>query len=203
MNVRPKGTARPQAMVLVGSAIAFAVAEASVASPASSSVTSGAPHRPLHLPHLSPPESLPDQPEPNCSLGNRRSADADRSRPRLPHRWRDDQHRPLGPRQPGVVWPEDALGDPQVLRWADSCPWRPHRSARPSAVCIRVWGPSEEASVGWGRRSGIAARSPLPIPRFGNARSSGRLLRVPDRRHLLQRNRRRPRHALNLRTIPL
>ncbi len=193
MNVRPKGMARPQAMVLVGSAIAFAVAEASVASPASSSVTSAS----------KPGEALPDQPEPNCSLGNRRSADADRSRPRLPHRWRDDQHRPLGPRQPGVVWPEDALGDPQVLRWADSCPWRPHRSARPSAVCIRVWGPSEGASVGCGRRSGIAARSPLPIPRFGNARSSGRLLRVPDRRHLLQRNRRRPRHALNLRTIPL
>jgi hypothetical protein len=53
MNVRPKGTARPQAMVLVGSAIAFAVAGASVAPAASSSVTSGAPHRPLHLPHLS------------------------------------------------------------------------------------------------------------------------------------------------------
>jgi hypothetical protein len=53
MNVRPKGTARPQAMVLVGSAIAFAVAGASVAPAASSSVTSGAPHRPLHVPHLS------------------------------------------------------------------------------------------------------------------------------------------------------
>jgi hypothetical protein len=44
--------ARPQAMALVGSAIACALAAASMASPASSSLRSGAPHRPLHLPHL-------------------------------------------------------------------------------------------------------------------------------------------------------
>src|SRR2546423_12541237 len=69
MNARPKGTARPQAMVLVGSAITFAVAGASVAPAASSSVTSGAPHRPLHLPHLSPGKRCPISPSPTARWG--------------------------------------------------------------------------------------------------------------------------------------
>ena len=69
MNVRPKGTARPQAMVLVGSTIAFAVAGASVAPAASSSVTSGAPHRPLHLPHLSPGKRCPISPSQTARWG--------------------------------------------------------------------------------------------------------------------------------------
>jgi hypothetical protein len=62
MNVRPKRMARPQAFVLVGLAIAFAVEGASLASAASSSVASGAPHRPLHLPHFRPGKRCPITP---------------------------------------------------------------------------------------------------------------------------------------------
>jgi hypothetical protein len=69
MNVRPKRMARPQAFVLVGLAIAFAVEGASLASAASSSVASGAPHRPLHLPHLRPGKRCPITPSQTARWG--------------------------------------------------------------------------------------------------------------------------------------
>ena len=61
MSVWPQRTARPLAVALLALAMAIAVARVSVA-PAASVLRSGAPHRPLHLPHLRPGKRCPISP---------------------------------------------------------------------------------------------------------------------------------------------
>jgi hypothetical protein len=56
-------------MVHVGLAVVFAVVGAAVAPAASSSVGTGAPHRPLHLPHLRPGKRCPISPSQTARWG--------------------------------------------------------------------------------------------------------------------------------------
>jgi hypothetical protein len=69
MSVRQTGTSRPQAIVLVGLAIAVALAGASAAFAASSSLGSDPPHRPLHLPHLRAGKRCPFSPSQTAHWG--------------------------------------------------------------------------------------------------------------------------------------
>ena len=68
MGVWLQGTARLLAVALLGLAITFAPARVALA-PAASSLRFGAPHRPLHLPHLNPGKRCPISPSHTARWG--------------------------------------------------------------------------------------------------------------------------------------